>query len=118
MRVEPFESVDAARVRYLTVAEARRLVNACEPDFRPLVEAALQTGARYGELTRLEVHDYNPDADTLAIRQGKSGKPRHVVLTEEGAALFDGLTAGREGSALVFTRHAHGPWLKSHQIRR
>ena len=27
-RVEPFEEVDAARVRYLTVAEAKRLLNA------------------------------------------------------------------------------------------
>ena len=39
-RVEPFESVDAARVRYLTVADAKRLINACDPVFRPLVQAA------------------------------------------------------------------------------
>ena len=30
-RVEPFEEADAARVRYLTVAEAKRLLNACDP---------------------------------------------------------------------------------------
>lgn len=54
-RVEPFENVDAARVRYLTVAEAKRLINGCDPDFRPLVQAALQTGARYGELIRLQI---------------------------------------------------------------
>jgi len=41
--------VAAARVRYLTVAEAKRLLNACNPDFRRLVQAALATGARYGE---------------------------------------------------------------------
>jgi hypothetical protein len=29
--------------------EAKRLINAAEPDFRLLVQAALQTGARYGE---------------------------------------------------------------------
>ena len=67
--VEPFENVDAARVRYLTVSEAKRLINGCDSWFKPLVEAALQTGARYGELIRLQVHDFNPDAGTLAIRQ-------------------------------------------------
>ena len=48
-RVKPFEGVTMARVRFLQVAEAKRLVIACDPDFRPLVQAALQTGARYSE---------------------------------------------------------------------
>jgi integrase len=100
-RVEPFESVGAARARYLTVAEAKRLINASDREFRPLVQAALATGARYGELTRLRVEDFNPDAGTVAIRQSKSGKPRHVVLTEEGAALFGQLCAGRSGDELL-----------------
>ncbi len=116
-RVEPFENVDAARVRYLTIAEAQRLIAACDPIFRPLVEAALQSGARYGELIRLEVRDFNPDAGTIAIRQSKSGKPRHVVLTEEGADLFAGLTLGRAGAEPMFTKAGGGTWGASHQRR-
>jgi integrase len=116
-RAEPFERVDAARIRYLTVAEAKRLVNACAEDFRPLVQAALQTGARYGELIRLQVHDYNSDSGTLAIRQSKSGKPRHVVLTDEGIALFRQLTAGRSGSDPMLRRADGGPWKASQQGR-
>lgn len=116
-RVEPFESVDAARVRYLTIAEAQRLINACDPEFRPLVEAALQTGCRYGELARLTVSDYNPEAETLTIRQSKSGKPRHVVLTDEGATLFRRLAAGRTGDDLLISKASGGPWLASHQGR-
>ena len=57
--------------------------------------AALQTGARYQELARLRVADFNVDAGTLAIWQSKSGKPRHIVLTDEGAAFFEQLCAGR-----------------------
>jgi integrase len=49
-RVRPFPEADAARVRYLTMDEARRLLHACDEDFREIVEAALLTGARYGEL--------------------------------------------------------------------
>jgi integrase len=104
-------------VRYLTVGEAQRLLNASDPDFRNLVRAALETGARYGELTRLEVSDFNPDAGTLAIRRSKAGNARHVVLTEQGAAFFAQLCAGRAGSELMLLRASGGPWLRAHQGR-
>jgi integrase len=100
-KVKPFKSVEAARLRYLTVAEAQRLINACDPDFRALVQVALQTGARLGELQRLQVTDFNVDSGTIAIRQSKSGKSRHVVLTDEGSALFTQLCAGRRGDELL-----------------
>jgi integrase len=112
-KVKPFRRVEAARGRYLSLAEAKRLINACDPDFRPLVQAALQTGARYGELCRLQVHDLNTDSGTLAIRQSKSGKARHVVLTDEGRAFFGQLTAGRSGAEPMFRE----VWGKSHQAR-
>jgi integrase len=115
-RVEPFEGVDAARVRYLTIDEAKRLINASGDDFRALVRAALCTGARYGELARLTVADFNPESRTIGVRQSKSGKPRHVVLTDEGVAFFRQLCAGRAGSEIML-RHATGPWGKSHQAR-
>jgi integrase len=116
-RLAPFEKVEVARVRYLTVAEAERLINACEPDFRSLVHAGLETGCRYGELIRLEVCDFNPDAATLAIRQSKSGKPRHVVITEEGAAFFRQQTAGGSGHELMF-RHGDGGASKTSEQAR
>ncbi|CDX58591.1 Integrase family protein [Mesorhizobium plurifarium] len=116
-RVEPFEDVETARVRYLSVAEAKRLVNACEPDFRNLVQAALQTGARYGELARLTVADFNADVGTLTIGESKSGDSRHVVLTDEGKKLFTQLAAGKDGAALLLTNAAGNAWGKSHQSR-
>jgi integrase len=111
-KVKPFRAVDSARLRYLSIDEARRLINACDPDFRPLVQAALQTGARYGELCALTVADFNPDVGAVAIRQSKSGKPRHIALTDEGRAFFERITAGRSGGELMF-----GQWGASHQLR-
>ena len=116
-RVEPFEGVDAARVRYLTVDEAKRLINASTPEFRPLVQAALATGARYGELAALEVQDFNAAAGTVTIRQSKSGKARHVVLTDEGIALFKQLSAGRAGSDVLIRNASGRAWHKSQQAR-
>jgi integrase len=116
-RVEPFENVDAARIRYLTVAEAKRLVNASEPDFRRLVQAALETGARYGELAHLTVSDFNEDNGTVAIRTSKTGKPRHIVLTAEGEAFFKQVCTGRPGNELMFVKDNGTRWEKSNQFR-
>jgi integrase len=49
-RVRAFRQVDAARIRYLSDAEARKLVDASPEDFRSLVIGALMTGCRYSEL--------------------------------------------------------------------
>src|SRR6516162_6620264 len=116
-KLKPFHNVEVARVHYLDVAQARRLVNAAEEDFRPLVRAALETGCRYGELARLEVADFNADAGTLTIRKSKSSKPRHVVLTPEGADFFRQHCAGRARGALMFTHDDGGGWRMSEQGR-
>lgn len=113
-RVKPFEKVTAARVRYLNVAEAKRLINACEPDFRRLAQAALETGCRYGELCRLTVKDFNPDVGTIAIHVSKT-KSRHVALTEEGEAFFRQICTGRGGGEIMLVKAGGGPWLRSHQ---
>jgi integrase len=112
-KVTPFRKVDGARIRYLTLAEAKRLIYACDAEFRPLVQAALQTGARYGELGKLTVADFNPDVGTVTIRQSKSGKARHIVLTDEGRTFFRQLTTGRAGSEMMFEKQ----WGMSHQLR-
>jgi integrase len=111
--VKPFKNVARSRVRYLTVAECKRLLNACAPDFRELVHALLLTGCRYQEVARLHVQDFNPDAGTLLIRQSKTGNARHVVLTEEGQQFFAELAAGRRGGERILSR----AWGKSDQAK-
>src|SRR5262245_62170906 len=96
-RVEPFKEADGARVRYLTIAESKRRLNASDPDFRRLAQAALAAGARYGELAALRASDFNPDSGTIHVRTSKSGKGRHIVLNDEGVALFKSLVAGKAG---------------------
>jgi integrase len=102
-RLKPFKEVDAPPVRYLSIAEAKRFLNACDPEFRPLARAALETGARYQEIARLKVVDFNTDSGTVAIRKSKTAKARHIILTDQGAAFFKEHCAGRAGSELMFT---------------
>ena len=112
-----FREADAARLRYLSDDEARRLTNACAADFRALVTGALLTGCRYGELAAMTVEDFNPDARTLHVRASKSGKPRHVVLSQEGSDFAAQRAAGKAGSVRLFIRGNGKPWGKSEQQR-
>jgi integrase len=116
--VKPYREADAPKIRFLTDAEQVRLLNACPPDFRALVAAALLTGARYSELCRLRVRDFDEDAKALRIELSKSGKPRSIALTDEGAAHFAELAKGKKGEALLLTRLDGEPWQSSHQLRR
>jgi integrase len=115
--VKRHKGAESARIRYLTVDEAKRLANACQPDLRAMVQGALLTGCRYSELARLRVHDFNPDAGTIHVRESKSGHARHVALNDEGKALLTSLAAGKTGKELVFLRSDGGPWKAAQQTR-
>jgi integrase len=114
-RVKPFEKVSAARPGYLTIEEAGRVINAADPEFRPILCGGLQTGARYGELIELHVRDYH--RGKIHIARSKGGKARDIVLPDEGLKFFDSITVGRSPDAFLF-HHADGsPWDKSQQAR-
>jgi integrase len=117
-RVKPFENADEPVTRFLTTAESTRLINACHPDFRPLVKAALFTGCRYGELARLTVADVNTDTGMIYVTsEAKSGKGRHVPLSVDGQDFFESAIVGKTGSAYVFFRADGEPWGKNHHVR-
>lgn len=117
-KVKPFREADAAVVRYLSDDEARRLVHTCEGAFRDLVRGALVTGCRYGELSWMRVCDFDAEAGTVTIRNSKSGKARHIALTEEGLASFLKLTFGRnDHNGRIFVRDDGEHWGPSHQQR-
>jgi integrase len=65
----------------------------------------------------MTVDDFNPDAGRLRVRASKSGKPRHVVLTEEGRNFVTQLATRKPGSARLFRRANGKPWSKSEQQR-
>jgi len=116
-KVKPFENVEEARIRYLTDAEAQRLVNAAQPDLRSLVRAALLTGARRGELANLTAADVNLKTAQIYITESKSGKPRHVPLNPEGLEHFRDALTGKTGDQLVFTRKDGAAWGHNYHVR-
>jgi len=116
-RVKPFRGVDAPKISYLSQEECKQLVNVCDPHFRALIQGAILTGCRYGELTAMKAGDYNPDSGTIFVESSKNGKVRHVVLTDEGQAFFAGLIAKKESNDLIFTKSDKSKWGRAHQFR-
>lgn len=116
-RVKPFAKADAPKLHYLSDNEARRLVNACDPTFRPLVQAALLTGARYSEIAGLEVRDFDRQAHTLWLRETKAGIARAVYLEGEGVELFEQQVLGKAPRTLIFPRPDGNRWGASQQSR-
>jgi integrase len=126
---QAFAQVDSTRLRFLTPEEAQQLVNACSPEFRLLVQGALFTGARCGELAELVVSDFDAALGKVRIGPSKmSKKPRYAVLTEEGQEYFQSIVAGRLGNEPMFLRTSNETrnpmslkskraWRKSEQAR-
>ncbi|MCW6529719.1 site-specific integrase [Sphingomonas sp. MMSM20] len=115
--VKPFPDVEVARRRYLSDDEARRIVNAMSPDFRPITQASLLTGGRYTELRRARAGDFDRESRTLWLAETKSAKPRPVYLDEDGTALLEQQSAGKTSEALLFPRPDGRSWTASQQNR-
>jgi integrase len=103
--VAPFKGVKGQRLRFLSLEEQGALVRGCDEVFRPLVQGALLTGARYGELVAAKVSDLDLEGGTLWVDgKGQDSRPRYIVLTEEGVEFFQELSKGRGRGELLFLR--------------
>ncbi|MBZ9936610.1 site-specific integrase [Mesorhizobium sp. BR1-1-16] len=103
--VKPYRGTTAARVRFLAPDEQQRLIGVVQGDLGDLVAAALMTGARFSELARLTVRDFDAANGSIFIAESKSGKARHIPLPSEGRRLFERLVADKSASSPVLTRN-------------
>jgi len=108
--VPAYRGVRRARLRFLSSDEQRELVQGCDKDIGDLVRGALYSGARFGELARVRMLDFNPQAKTLLIAESKSGKPRHIRLEPEASAFLWKLFRTGGSEAHIFVRADGEPW--------
>lgn len=87
VRNVPRKRFNNARERYLTAAEADRLFQALEasdqPQLKPIVELLLLTGARKRELLDAQWQHVDLERRAWFIPTTKTGKPRHVPLSQD-----------------------------------
>lgn len=92
------------RTRYLTPAEADRLLLAAPAHLQGVIAVALYTGARLREILSLTWADVDLAARVMTIRRetAKSGKTRTVPIIPELHAVLSALRRGR-ADQLLFT---------------
>lgn len=110
-------AIDAPPGRYPSLTECRRIVRKAPDDIKTLIEATFLTGCAMGELRRMTIADYSQESGTVLIYNSKR-RTRNVPLTDEGAQLFDELTAGRPNDAPIFTKDGDVELTKSYHSRR
>jgi integrase len=113
-RVEAFGGTRKARKVFLNPVQRKRLLENCAGAFKDLVEGALLTGARYGEMRSLLAGDYDSARRVLSIRVGKTG-PRDVPVSDAASELFKRLRSRKLPTAPLFARDDGKAWEHSDQ---
>lgn len=88
--VSPFK-IHTQRERYLTQDEAQRLMRALEKSDRPeafAIRLLLLTGARKNEILKARWENIRLDQRLLTVPVSKSGKPRHISLSDEAVEVI------------------------------
>jgi integrase len=97
------------RLRYLTEEEAEALLEACPGHLRPIVQFALNTGMRRGEIFGLKWEDVGPTGAYLG--KTKAGRPRVVPLNETAQeVLKERRRQAHLKSLFVFSDEEGSPW--------
>lgn len=103
----PREKTRTRIERYLTQDEYARLLDTCPPALRALVQLAVHTGMRLGELMGLQWSFLDEGAKVLYLPDSlcKSGRGRTIDINEkalESIEYFRGLQNGAEGQIVQF----------------
>lgn len=96
--------------RHLTREEARRLMRKLQRSARPEATALrllLLTGARKSEILKARWENIRPDEGLLTVPLSKSGKPRHIALSDEAVELVRSIPR-LPGCPWLFPGHAPG----------
>ena len=107
--VPPFK-IHLQRERYLAPDEAQRLMRELERSTRPeaaAIRLLLLTGARKSEILKARWENVRLDLRLLTVPLSKSGKPRHLPLSDAAVAVIRALPRG-PGCPWLFPGHAPG----------
>jgi integrase len=109
--VKSFKGANRRRDLYLDLGQRRKLLGEAKGAVRSLIEGAMYTGARAGELTSALRSQFDSRTMSITLR-GKTGE-RKVPLHPGALPLFERLSKDKLPSAPLFTRDDGRPWAHS-----
>jgi len=113
----------AGRTRILSAEEERRLlavvapIGRRNPEMRPLVQLALQTAMRRGELLALRWENINLEAQTAYLPTSKNGHPRLVPLSSTAVAVLASMQKLADGQVFSITAQTTAAAFKRATVR-
>ena len=110
-KVAPHKAAGGRRDLYLDKTQRIALLAACSGHVRDLVEAAMLTGCRAGELTSATRGAFDARTATLKVT-GKTGT-RNVPLSPKAKELLTRLAKGKLPGAYLLTKDGANRWLHS-----
>jgi integrase len=109
--LKPLKGAGKRRDLYLDLAQRRALLDAARGAIRALIEAALLTGARAGELVKATRSQFDARTGSMTFT-GKTGS-RTVPLSPAAVKLFKRLARRKVPTALLLVRDDGQPWAHS-----
>jgi integrase len=98
---------DLPRTRRLRVGEWESLMHAtnmCRNRFvRPVIQIAVETGMRRGEIVNIRCHDLCIETQTLSIPKTKTGQPRRIPLAMSAVQVLENLSPSADGRLMHIT---------------
>jgi excisionase family DNA binding protein len=101
-KVRFFSEKDSLKERILTKEEEGRLLGLFKGQLKPIVQVALNTGMRLGEILGLKWDQIDLGRDQIRVERTKSGSDRLGPINSTLQAVFAGLKAGNGHSGFVF----------------
>src|SRR5262249_20125566 len=100
-------TVNNVLVRYLTAEQETRLLEQLPVRYRPVVQVAINTGLRQGELLRLSWRDIDWNAGILTVQETKAGDTRRVPMNSTVLGVLAILKEQENGEPSDYVFH-HG----------
>lgn len=94
--------IPAGRERRLEQGEEKRLLDACAPDFEPIVRFALATAMRRGEIVGLRWQNVDFKGNSALLSDTKNGTSRTVPLSQAARDVLSGLARHISGRVFPF----------------
>jgi integrase len=95
---------ETPRTHWLEAGQIIQLVDQCSPRLRPVVQVALLTGLRLGDILRLTWHRIDFEQGLIRIMQGKTQTPLLLPMSEALAEVLRGIPRDMD-SPYIFSQY-------------
>jgi len=104
-----FFKLENKRLRYLEKEEIVRLLSCCDGHLKDIIEFAINTGMRQGEIFNLKWDDIDLNAGLIHLLKTKSGYAREVPMNENVRDVLERVKRPR-GAEYVFSSYQNKPF--------